>query len=425
METNKIRNKIMIPIIILFVVMIVWQLVLLELLKNQVFNVLTTLILLIIGTVVIFGVIGAAGKYLIDVVRLIASGKTEEELENDKMAQRAKKIAAREDEIGEMMRKAMGAVTQIGNVLGGINRATGELGEVSDEFQSIFSNMTESLECTDELVEKITNNTIAQAGQTEEMKNKIEANMESISYVSDGMEKLNQSAEKMENYNVSAEEIMKELITISKKNDVAIEHVKEHTTLTNQSAQQIQSVTEIIANISSQTNLLALNASIEAASAGENGRGFAVVAEQIRVLADESKKATEQISKLVNDLMDKANANVKITESVSAAVEEQNEKIHSTEEIFQSLNQEITQVIKSVNGITDEIVDLKEYSRVMEGDIDSLTRFAAENADSAKITAENMNSLKKTVETCNESTKRVTGVSEELIGYLKIKENVL
>lgn len=415
----------MIPIIILFVVMIVWQLVLLQLLKNQVFNVLTTLILLIIGTVVIFGVIGAAGKYLLDVVRLIASGKTEEELENDKMAQKAKKIAAREDEIGEMMRKAMGAVTQIGNVLGGINRATGELGEVSDEFQSIFSNMTESLECTDELVEKITNNTIAQAGQTEEMKNKIEANMESISYVSDGMEKLNQSAEKMENYNVSAEEIMKELITISKKNDVAIEHVKEHTTLTNQSAQQIQSVTEIIANISSQTNLLALNASIEAASAGENGRGFAVVAEQIRVLADESKKATEQISKLVNDLMDKANANVKITESVSAAVEEQNEKIHSTEEIFQSLNQEITQVIKSVDGITEEIVDLKEYSRVMEGDIDSLTRFAAENADSAKITAENMNSLKKTVETCNESTKRVTGVSEELIGYLKIKENVL
>lgn len=425
MKTNKIRNKIMIPIIILFVVMIVWQLVLLQLLKNQVFNVLTTLILLIIGTVVIFGVIGAAGKYLLDVVRLIASGKTEEELENDKMAQKAKKIAAREDEIGEMMRKAMGAVTQIGNVLGGINRATGELGEVSDEFQSIFSNMTESLECTDELVEKITNNTIAQAGQTEEMKNKIEANMESISYVSDGMEKLNQSAEKMENYNVSAEEIMKELITISKKNDVAIEHVKEHTTLTNQSAQQIQSVTEIIANISSQTNLLALNASIEAASAGENGRGFAVVAEQIRVLADESKKATEQISKLVNDLMDKANANVKITESVSAAVEEQNEKIHSTEEIFQSLNQEITQVIKSVNGITEEIVDLKEYSRVMEGDIDSLTRFAAENADSAKITAENMNDLKKTVETCNESTKRVTGVSEELIGYLKIKENVL
>lgn len=425
MKTNKIRNKIMIPIIALFVVMVVWQLVLLQLLKNQVLNVVTTLILLIVGTVVIFGVIGAAGKYIIDVIRLVASGKTEEELEDDKMAQRAKRIAAREDEIGEMMRMAMGSITQIGNVLGGINKATGELGEVSKDFKSIFSNMKDSLECTDGLVESITNNTIAQAGQTEEMKSKIEANMESISCVSSGVETLNQSAEKMENYNVSAEEIMKELIVISKKNDVAIERVKEHTTLTNQSAQQIQSVTEIIANISSQTNLLALNASIEAASAGENGRGFAVVAEQIRVLADESKQATEQISKLVNDLMDKANANVKITESVSAAVEEQNEKINSTEEIFHSLNQEITQVIQSVNSITEEIIELKEYSRVMENDIESLTRFATENADSAKVTAENMNELKKTVENCNESTKRVTGVSEELIGYLKIKENIL
>lgn len=424
MKTNKIRNKIMIPIIALFAVMVVWQLVLLQLLKNQVLNVVTTLILLIVGTAVVFGVIGAAGKYIIDVIRLVASGKTEGQLENDKMAQRAKRIAAREDEIGEMMRMAMGSITQIGNVLGGINKATGELGEVSEEFESIFSNMKDSLECTDGLVESITNNTIAQAGQTEEMKSKIEANMESISCVSSGVETLNQSAEKMENYNVSAEEIMKELIEISKKNDVAIEHVKEHTTLTNQSAQQIQSVTEIIANISSQTNLLALNASIEAASAGENGRGFAVVAEQIRVLADESKQATEQISKLVNDLMDKANANVKITESVSAAVEEQNEKINSTEEIFHSLNQEITQVIQSVNSITDEIIELREYNRVIENDIESLTRFATENADSAKVTAENMNELKKTVENCNESTKRVTGVSDELIGYLKIKEKI-
>lgn len=421
MKTNKIRNKIMIPIIALFAVLIVWQMVLLQLLKHQVLNIVTTLILLVIGTAVIFGVIVAAGKYIIDVVHLIASSKAEDELEDNKMAQKMKKIAAREDEVGEMMRTTMGTIAQVGNVLGGIRRATGELGEVSSEFQGNFSDMTDSLESTNELVESITNNTIAQAGQTEEMRSKIEANMQSISCVSSGVETLNQSAGKMENYNVSAEEIMKELIAISKKNDVAIEHVKEHTTLTNQSAQQIQSVTEIIASISSQTNLLALNASIEAASAGENGRGFAVVAEQIRVLADESKKATEQISKLVNDLMDKANANVKITESVSAAVEEQNEKINSTEEIFHSLNQEITQVIQSVNSITNEIIELKEYSRVMENDIESLTRFATENADSAKVTAENMNELKRTVENCNESTKRVTGVSEELIGYLKMK----
>ena len=60
-------------------------------------------------------------------------------------------------------------------------------------------------------------------------------------------------------------------------------------TLTN-SVKEISGITEIISGISEQTNLLALNAAIEAARAGEHGRGFAVVAEEVRKLAEESKK---------------------------------------------------------------------------------------------------------------------------------------
>ena len=72
----------------------------------------------------------------------------------------------------------------------------------------------------------------------------------------------------MQECNESAENIMGELIDISKKNGEAIENVREQSKLTNDSAQQIQTVTDIIADISNQTNLLALNASIEAARAG-------------------------------------------------------------------------------------------------------------------------------------------------------------
>lgn len=57
-----------------------------------------------------------------------------------------------------------------------------------------------------------------------------------------------------------------------------------------------------IAGITSQTNLLALNASIEAARAGEMGRGFSVVAEEVRVLADDSKKASDAISGIINKI---------------------------------------------------------------------------------------------------------------------------
>ena len=69
-------------------------------------------------------------------------------------------------------------------------------------------------------------------------------------------------------------------------------------------AQKIGDVVKIIAAIASQTNLLALNATIEAARAGDAGRGFAVVASEVKALADQTAKATDEIAGLVKAIQE-------------------------------------------------------------------------------------------------------------------------
>ena len=400
------------PIFALLLVIVLWQVLVLEMLKNGIISTLIAVVLVSAVSVVIFGIVFWVVKSLLNQFLTIAQGKTEDEQEQTKIGEKAKKLMEREDDIGLMMRSVHG-----------IKTATEELKSVSDDFNNIFHDMEDSLKITQDSTHTIADNTVTQAAQTADMKEKIDAIGDLIAMISENVDALNASADKMQECNESAENIMGELIDISKKNGEAIENVRGQSKLTNDSAQQIQTVTDIIADISNQTNLLALNASIEAARAGEHGRGFAVVAEQIRTLADQSRESTERINQLVADLMDKANVSVEITEKVSEAVSLQNEKIDQTKEIFTILNGEIGQVGSAIEGISSEVEELKNHSDNIETETVSLKEFAAQNAESAQITIEHMNELDSTVSKCNAATERVVGVSDKLIGYVHETED--
>ena len=411
------------PIFALLLVIVLWQVLVLEMLKNGIISTLIAVVLVSAVSVVIFGIVFWVVKSLLNQFLTIAQGKTEDEQEQTKIGEKAKKLMEREDDIGLMMRSVHDSISSFATVISGIKTATEELKSVSDDFNNIFHDMEDSLKITQDSTHTIADNTVTQAAQTADMKEKIDAIGDLIAMISENVDALNASADKMQECNESAENIMVELIDISKKNGEAIENVRDRSKLTNDSAQQIQTVTDIIADISNQTNLLALNASIEAARAGEHGRGFAVVAEQIRTLADQSRESTERINQLVADLMDKANVSVEITEKVSEAVSLQNEKIDQTKEIFTILNGEIGQVGSAIEGISSEVEELKNHSDNIETETVSLKEFAAQNAESAQITIEHMNELDSTVSKCNAATERVVGVSDKLIGYVHETED--
>jgi methyl-accepting chemotaxis protein len=89
-----------------------------------------------------------------------------------------------------------------------------------------------------------------------------------------------------------------------------------------EAAERIGSVVGLISTIASQTNLLALNATIEASRAGDAGKGFAVVASEVKVLANQTSRATEDISKQVDAIQEATKNSVNEISSIARAIEE-------------------------------------------------------------------------------------------------------
>ncbi|NLK95199.1 MAG: hypothetical protein GX275_08420 [Clostridiales bacterium] len=126
---------------------------------------------------------------------------------------------------------------------------------------------------------------------------------------------------------------------------------------------KVKEIVGVILNISSQTNLLALNASIEAARAGEAGKGFTVVADEIRGLSEQTKDATNEITDIIQTLIEDAKLASENVNKSTTSVENQNEMIDLTSDKFNKISKEI-EVLKDqvmeLNTVIEEIVSAND-----------------------------------------------------------------
>ncbi|MCR5776934.1 MAG: methyl-accepting chemotaxis protein [Lachnospiraceae bacterium] len=189
------------------------------------------------------------------------------------------------------------------------------------------------------------------------------------------------------------------------------------------SAQKINSIVDMINEISGQTNLLSLNASIEAARAGEAGKGFAVVAQEIGQLAQNSASSTQQISEIIKDitlqieqLSNKSQSNMKEIDTNMKAVDTAGDTF---EDIFKNLDATsdiVSDMISKIGAVDDIASSMAAISEEQSANTQQVSSTVTNVTASAEQVAESSKGVDASAAAVSDSSNKI----EELISVFKL-----
>lgn len=152
-------------------------------------------------------------------------------------------------------------------------------------------------------------------------------------------------------------------------------------------ASSVIKVLEVMQNITQQTNILSLNATIEAARAGEAGQGFMVVADEIRQLADQSKRSITVVAEITDKIMDDMNETVAALSEVAPLFNEQVASVRNTSDIFVSVQEQMNHFIDRLESVSSSVDGLNQSQRVLSETIGNVSSFAEESSAASEEVA--------------------------------------
>ena len=177
---------------------------------------------------------------------------------------------------------------------------------------------------------------------------------------------------------------------------------------------QMNSIIDIINEITSQTSLLALNASIEAARAGEAGKGFAVVATEISHMADQTQNATVEITELIKNVSDAIVKVIDVSENMIDMIKGQKDVTGAAADSFKIIDDNSENVYVNSEKLSDSVKELEEANRQIIESISTISAISEEVAAHVNRTSETSNHNVELVKGVNNIAVNLGSLADEL-----------
>ncbi len=279
---------------------------------------------------------------------------------------------------------------ELGDLTGAINRMSGNL---KGMILSITENAVRVASASEELnttSQQITANSEETHAQADVVSKAAQAVSQNLQTVASGAEEMGASIREIAKNATEAARVATGAVKVAENTTVTVSKLGDSST-------EIGQVLKVITSIAQQTNLLALNATIEAARAGEAGKGFAVVANEVKELAKETAKATEDIGHKIEAIQSDTKAAVEAIASISGV-------IHQINDISGTIATAVEEQNATTNEMSRNVSEAAQGSNEITGNIHGVAEAAQSTTQGATATQKATEQL---VETSNELRRLV------------------
>ncbi|WP_176955927.1 PAS domain S-box protein [Catalinimonas alkaloidigena] len=327
-----------------------------------------------------------------------------------------------EGDLADMGNALNVAMRNMNQLLSNISQIVTVIATASEEMLTTGESMQNTTQEVASAIAQMAEGAQQQATKTDESSKLVEHVMNSSVDMGSKANIINKAAEKGQSSCNDGLKIVNKVVENMGEIQTSAQDTAKSIEILTERSEEIARTLNVITDIASQTNLLALNAAIEAARAGDAGRGFAVVAEEIRKLAEDSRKSAVDIERVIKEVQKDITLAGKAIGNMETSVKSGNKASRDAEEVFQSIQQSSTETLDLSKEILQATDQQRNSINTVVKNIESIVVVAEETAAGSEQIATSSQELNQGMSEVLQSSKNLAEIANQLTeGVSKFK----